>query len=187
MLSDGVHHHQKEIPRIIGIDPGSQKSGIAYIAGRSLYPFSPKDFKLIDVFTLSSKQNVPFNQRISMFHGAVYELLSEFKPNLCALETCFMGKNPQSALKLGMVRGAIISAVYRLNIPLYEIAPTKMKKIITGNGHAKKEEIQTSLKALLDCDLTSLSYDASDALAIALSCGLELSHQKPNLSSKIQN
>ena len=80
------------------------------------------------------------------FHSAVYELLLEFKPNLCALETCFLGKNPQSALKLGMVRGAIISAVYRLDIPLYEIAPTKVKRIITGNGRAKKEEVAESFK-----------------------------------------
>lgn len=175
MLVNGEEISQKrEVPRIVGIDPGSQKSGIAYIVGKTLYPFSPKDFKLIDVFTLSSKGNQPLNKRISMFHNAVYELLLEFKPTLCALETCFMGKNPQSAIKLGMVRGAIVSAVYRLNIPLYEIAPTKIKKIITGNGRAPKEEVAGSLKSLLGYDLGGLSYDASDALAIALSCGLEL-------------
>ena len=162
------------LPRIMGIDPGSQKSGIAYISSKTLYPFSPGDFKLIDVFTLSSKANVSFNKRIAMFHSAVYELLLEFKPNLCALETCFLGKNPQSALKLGMVRGAIISAVYRLDIPLYEIAPTKVKRIITGNGRAKKEEVAESLKRLIHCNFDGLSHDASDALAIALSCGLEL-------------
>lgn len=167
---------KKEIPRIIGIDPGSQKSGIAYIAGKTLYPFSPKDFKLIDVFTLSSKEKVPLNKRIYMFHSAVYELLTELKPTLCALETCFMGKNPQSAIKLGLVRGAIISAIYRLNIPLYELAPTKIKKIITGNGRAPKEEVARSLKVLLNYELGNLSYDASDALAIALTCGLELCH-----------
>lgn len=178
MLVNGADYKRTEIPRIIGIDPGSQKSGIAYIAARSLYPFSPKDFKLIDVFTLSAQQKVPLNRRISMFHSAVYELLLEFKPNLCAIETCFLGKNPQSALKLGMVRGAVISAVYRLDIPVYEIAPTKIKKIITGNGRAKKEEVADSLKSLMGCDLGNLSYDASDALAIALSCGLELAHQE---------
>jgi len=163
-----------EPPRIIGIDPGSQHSGIAYIVGKSLYPFSPKDFKVIDVFALSSKEKVPLNKRVSLFHTAVYELLLELKPNLCALETCFLGKNPQSALKLGMVRGAIISAIYRLNIPLYELAPTKIKKIVTGNGRAKKDEVALALKRLLNFDSTGVSYDASDALAIALSCGLEV-------------
>lgn len=167
---------RKEPPRIIGIDPGSQHSGIAYIVGKSLYPFSPKDFKVIDVFTLSSKEKTPLNKRLSMFHTAVYELLQEFKPNLCALETCFLGKNPQSALKLGMVRGAIISAIYRLDIPLYEIAPTKIKKIVTGSGRAKKDEVALALKRLLSFELGDLSHDASDALAIALSCGLELGH-----------
>ena len=86
--------------------------------------------------------------------------------------------NPQSAIKLGLIRGAIITAVSRLNISICELAPTKIKKIITGNGHAAKEDVARSLKVLLNYELGSLSYDASDALAIALSCGLTLPGDK---------
>ena len=164
----------KSIPRIVGIDPGSNKTGVAYIVGRRLYPFSPKDFKLIDVLTLKSKDGISLNDRVYLFHQSIYNLLKEFEPTHCAIETCFVGVNVQSALKLGLIRGAIISAVRRLEIPVLELAPTKIKKIITGNGHAQKEEIAMVLKSLLGYDIGSLSYDASDALAIALSCGLSL-------------
>ena len=164
----------QENPRIVGIDPGSMKTGVAYITGRTLYPFSPKDFKLIDVLTLKTQAKISLNDRVYMFHDTIYKLLDEYKPTHCAIETCFVGINPQSAIKLGLLRGAIITAVCRLRIPILEIAPTKVKKIITGNGHAKKEEIAETLKALMGYDVGSLSYDASDALAIALSCGLSL-------------
>ena len=169
-----VKKKNEQAPRILGIDPGSSKTGVAYISSSRLYPFSPKDFKLIDVLTLTSKTGLGLNDRVYLFHESIYKLVLEFEPTHCAIETCFVGVNAQSALKLGLVRGAIISAVKRLNIPILEIAPTKVKKIITGNGHAKKEDMATTLKALMGFDLGNLSYDASDALAIALSSGLSL-------------
>lgn len=168
----------KEIPRVVGIDPGSTKAGIAYITGKTLYPFSPKDFKLIDVLTLAPKGKISLNKRVHLFHETIYSLLSDYKPTHCAIETCFVGVNPQSAIKLGLVRGAIITAVSRLGIPILEIAPTTVKKIITGHGHAKKEEVALCLETLLACNIGDLSYDASDALAIALSCGLSLAGQE---------
>ena len=70
------------------------------------------------------------------------------------------------------MRGAYISACFRNGLAIHEIAPTTVKKLITGHGHASKEDIAAALKALVGFQRSGLPHDATDALAIALSYAL---------------
>ncbi len=82
-----------------------------------------------------------------------------------------------TALKLGETRGAIISASWRAKVSIGEITPAEVKKRITGNGRSGKEEVSRSIQALLNFDRKNLPSDVTDALAIALSFGLEKRHE----------
>ncbi len=164
--------NEQQPMRIVGIDPGSRYVGFACIEAKKREPILPKDFKIIDVMTLKPDLNRSFNHRIGTLHTAVYELLVQYKPKVTVIEAAFFGINAQSALKLGQVRGAFISAVYRTKGKAAEISPNQVKKQITGNGHANKQQVSAALKHLLGFEQNHLSSDASDALAIALSYGL---------------
>lgn len=161
---------------VMGIDPGSIKTGVAVLRSYSKAPVPLKKIEILDTITLESSPRHSFNDRLGQFHKVIVKLIEEINPNYCVIESCFYGKNVQSALKLGHIRGSIISAVKRFSLPIIEIAPTQMKKSIAGRGHAKKEEVAFALKTLLDCPTKKMSLDASDALGLALTFLLNLQY-----------
>jgi crossover junction endodeoxyribonuclease RuvC len=112
----------------------------------------------------------------------VVQLIDELKPDICVLEKAFFGANAASALKLGEVRGALIAACGSRSVTVVELAPTKVKKIVAGNGRATKEDVCRSLETLLEFNRGSMPLDATDALALAFATGLELPMR--NLSQK---
>ena len=160
----------------MGIDPGSLVAGISLIKTENLHPISLKKIDVLDVLTLKSSAKDCFNDRVGHFHLATYHLIQQMKPDYCVIESCFYGKNVQSALKLGQIRGAIISAIKRFKLPVIEISPTEMKKAITGHGHAGKEDVSFALKNLIGFQSQDLSHDATDALGLALTFLLNHHH-----------
>lgn len=160
------------LTRIMGIDPGTLIAGFAVVEARKSLPMSPRDFQIVGAGVLRTQRSLSAWERIGIMHQSMHELMVEFQPKVCILENVFFGKNVNSAITLGQVRGAFISAASRSNISVEEIASTKVKKIISGNGHAGKEEVLRALHALMGFDKGKLPFDASDALAIALSFAL---------------
>ena len=122
--------------RIIGIDPGSRVSGLACIE-HPLVGVRFKDIKIIDMLSLETKDSNSIITKVGQLHEVFYKLFQQHSPDICVLEKCFIGRNPQSALKLGLVRGACICAASRLNISILELAPTSIKKTIAGNGQQR--------------------------------------------------
>lgn len=124
--------------------------------------------------TIRSKAGLSHTDRTGYLHDALYQLASQYSPEVCVMEKAFTGINPLSALRLGETRGALIAAVRRLGISVFEVTPTQVKKAITGQGHATKEQIAHALRYLLAFDRGDLPPDVSDAVAIGLSYGLSL-------------
>ena len=167
---------QSEHIRILGIDPGSRITGFGILQ----VPRGPVNFsniRLIAVGTLKSKTSLSATERTGYLHEAVYGIAVQYSPHICVIEKAFTGINPFSALRLGETRGAMIAAVRRLGIEVAEITPTQVKKTITGQGHADKEQVAAALRYLLAFDRGKLPADASDAVAIGLSYGLSLGMQ----------
>lgn len=121
--------------------------------------------------------NYDLHKRYLIIFNALEELIFKYAPTAMAVETQFVNKNVQSAIKLGMARGVSIIAAARNNIPIYEYAPKKAKLAVVGNGKASKQQVQKMVQVLLNLKNITLPEDAADALAIAL-CH---SHQNLNL------
>jgi len=112
-------------------------------------------------------KGLDFKDRIGFIFRGVCDVMDEFKPDAVALEDVFIAKNAQSALKLGHVRGAVMSAAAIRGLPLFEYTPTRVKQSVTGNGRAEKVQVQRMIQILLK--LKEVPYeDAADALAIAI-------------------
>ncbi len=107
-------------------------------------------------------------ERLRIIHEKVCQLISQFRPQEFAIEAPFFGKNVQSMLKLGRAQGVAIAAAMQAGLPVAEYSPRKVKQSITGNGNAAKEQVWEMLQHILQVHRPVGTFDASDALAVAL-------------------
>lgn len=153
--------------KVIGIDPGSTRLGWAVLEsvnGNVKYVIS----NVLDL----SKRDMDLKAKLHTIYKYVYSKLSEFQCDVCVIEEVFVNVNPKSSMKLLYARGVILSAVgaYSMDhhIDVIEVAPTTIKKAVTGNGKASKENVDNMLKhCVKNIALASKFYDESDAIAIA--------------------
>ncbi|MBY5991710.1 crossover junction endodeoxyribonuclease RuvC [Ferrimonas balearica] len=145
---------------ILGIDPGSRLTGYGVIRfdGRQFHYLGSGCIRLPEA-------DLP--ARLKIIYDGVSELVAQFQPQEFAVERVFLGRNADSALKLGQARGAAIVAAMNAELPVAEYSPTQIKNAVVGTGGAKKEQIQHMVKQLLKLPGTPQA-DAADALAIAI-------------------
>jgi len=120
----------------------------------------------MDVLKLFAQKDT--YQRLEIIFSKVTELIKLFQPTMFAIEAPFFGKNVQSMLKLGRAQGVAIAAAMQAAIPVTEYSPKKVKQSITGNGNATKEQVFKMLQRIIKLDEQPRSFDATDALAVAL-------------------
>src|SRR5689334_4043217 len=148
--------------RILGIDPGSQRTGVGIIdtdgAGRTQHVFHT-------ALMLTANENFPL--RLKQIFEELAAIVDEHRPDEVAIERVFMAKNADSALKLGQARGAAICAVASRGLVVTEYAPKEIKQAVVGTGSGDKTQIQHMIGILLHLP-GKLQADAADALAIAL-------------------
>ena len=148
--------------RILGIDPGSQRTGVGIIdidaAGKTTHVFHAP-------LVLVGADDFP--QRLKRLLDGLGEIIETWKPQEVAIEKVFMARNPDSALKLGQARGAAICAVVLRDLPVHEYAAKEVKLAVVGRGGAEKTQIQHMVGIMLGL-LGKLQADAADALAIAI-------------------
>ena len=110
-------------------------------------------------------------------------MVAEFNPSEAAIEETFVNKNPNSTLKLGQARGAVILVPALQKIPVFEYAPNQIKKMVVGSGHAEKRQVDMMVHTMLKgVQSYKIGPDAADALAIAMCHGYMRSSVIRNLS-----
>lgn len=147
---------------IMGIDPGTVITGYAFLRkeGSQHIP--------VDYGCIKPSPREKLTHRYALIFEAVELLISKFHPDAVAVETQFVGKNPQVALKVGMARGVVLLAATRHKIPVFEYTPSRAKQAVTGNGRASKEQVQGMIMRLLNLSSLPEPADVADALAIAV-------------------
>lgn len=149
---------------IMGIDPGTNVMGYGVLGVNG---------KKADVIVMGVIQLSRFEShylRLARIYERVTGLVEQYLPDELAIEAPFFGKNVQSMLKLGRAQGVAMAAALARDIPITEYPPLNIKKAVTGNGQASKEQVANMLKHLLhipDEKMPSM-LDATDALAVAL-------------------
>ncbi len=146
---------------ILGIDPGTHCTGFGII--RHLH----NRHELITFGVIRTKPSQKLEQRYLTIFEEIALLVSEHTPDAIAVETQYVQKNVQSALKLGMARGVAMVAGAQKGVPVFEYSPSKVKLAVSGRGNASKHQVQQMTKLLLSLDKVP-SEDAADALAIAI-------------------
>ncbi|AHG77119.1 crossover junction endodeoxyribonuclease RuvC [Mannheimia varigena] len=153
---------------ILGIDPGSRVTGYGVIrqTGRHLEYLGSGAIR-------TSVDDLP--TRLQRIYAGVSEIITQFHPDMFAIEQVFMAKNPDSALKLGQARGTAIVAAANHNLPVFEYAARLVKQTVTGIGSADKVQVQDMVTRMLQLS-TKPQADAADALAIAITHAHSMQH-----------
>ena len=161
----------KKSVTILGIDPGSQITGVGVIQVRGS--------SLTHVYSESLK--LPKGD-LSIRLGEIYQrlqiVIAQTRPDVVSLEKVFIARNPQTALVLGHARGAAMLAAINNDLPVVEYSATEIKKTVVGRGRADKAQVQHMMRVLLGLR-TIPEEDASDALAAAV---CHAHHQQMNLA-----
>ena len=148
---------------ILGLDPGTN------IMGYGLIQSSKNNIELIQYGVLNLKKQNDHIKKLQLIFESVNELIEEYKPNEISIESPFFGKNVQSMLKLGRAQGVAMVAGKINGIKIAEYAPRKIKKSVTGNGNASKEQLSKMIKKILNLKGNiDKKLDATDALGAAL-------------------
>ena len=106
-------------------------------------------------------------ERLKTIFEELTAIIQEYRPDEMAVESVFVSRNAESALKLGQARGAAICAAVAMQLSVAEYAPSQVKKAVVGRGAADKRQIQHMVGVMLNL-ATDLQADAADALGIAL-------------------
>jgi crossover junction endodeoxyribonuclease RuvC len=148
---------------LLGIDPGTR------ITGYGLIKLNGSLIEPIDFGCIRPPANLPLAERYRIIFEALEIILERHKPHSVAVESQFVMKNVQSAIKLGMAKGMVLLAAARKKIEVHEYAPKQAKLAVVGSGGASKTQVQRMIAALLRLPKNvDVEENAADALALAI-------------------
>ncbi len=149
------------IVRVIGIDPGTLHLGWGVVEHQGQ--------KLTHVASgiLDMKSETPLALRLLDIERGLSAVLEEYTPTAASVETLFFHKDAQAAAKLGHARGVVLFVLAKHQVPISEYQPARVKRTLTGRGHAEKEQVAMMVRAVLGL-ATIPGTDATDALALAI-------------------
>lgn len=150
--------------RILGIDPGLRTTGFGVVDKEGAH-LTYVASGTIDTTNLGTG-NLPARLKV-LFEG-IKEVAQRYEPDQSSVEIVFVNVNPQATLLLGQARGACISALVSLDLPVFEYTALQMKQAVVGYGKAEKIQVQEMVKRLLNLPALP-GKDAADALGLAIS------------------
>lgn len=149
--------------RIMGIDPGSQRTGVGIVDVDARGRISHVHHETLSV----AAGEASFPLRLKRIFEGLCAIMEAYVPAETAVERVFMSRNADSALKLGQARGAAICAAVVRGIQVHEYSPSEIKQSVVGSGRADKTQVQHMVAAMLGLQ-GPLQADAADALAMAI-------------------
>ena len=148
---------------ILGIDPGSRVAGYGVVQVEG----NEQELLTCGVMRFSSEDSHP--KRLRDIYEQLSEVVEEHPPDEGAIEMPVYGKNPQSMLKLGRAQAAAMLVLLNRDIPVTEYTPKQVKKAVTGNGNAPKQQVAYMVRSILSIEKEDvLSQDTTDALAVSI-------------------
>lgn len=149
--------------RALGIDPGLAATGFAVLGTL------PRGGELCRWGVVRTSSRTPASARLEKIYTGVRELMEQWHPILLVVEDVYvLDRFPRAAIQLGEVRGVIALAAHHCGIELLQLPPTEVKRSLTGNGRARKDQVGRALQAVLGVAEPITPDHAADAGALAL-------------------
>lgn len=149
---------------ILGVDPGSVRTGYGAILSDG------RRHSLLEHGVLAPPARLALPERLRILHAGLCGLIERLRPDRLAVEDVFHAVNARSALVLGHVRGVVLLAGAQAGLEVLAFSPASVKSQLTGYGRAEKVQVALMVSRILALPQDEPAGDASDALAVALSC-----------------
>lgn len=162
--------------KILGIDPGYERCGVAIIEKQ-------EQGKEVVVFStcLQTSSKLPLEKRLSIIGKELKQIILRFQPDCAALEELYFAKNTTTAMQVAEVRGVIRYVLEAENLPCTEYHPSAIKIAITGHGKADKTDIALMIPRLVLLDGGKKIDDELDAIAVALTHSAHMRTHYPQI------
>lgn len=152
--------------RILGVDPGLRLTGYACVECEG------DSSRLVEAGVIRLRQGTSVASRLVELEADLSEIVSRLAPDAAAVEGLFSHyKRPTTAVAMGHARGVILLCLCRAGLRVTELRPTRVKKSLTGFGHASKRQMQEAVMAQMRLASLPEPPDVADAIAIALCAG----------------
>ena len=149
--------------KIMGIDPGYDRCGVAII-----FSSGPGLERYHKSFYIQTSSKEPYLKRLEKILKEIESFIKEEKPDFLAIEDLFFNSNQKTAIKVAQVKGAIVALALQNKIPVFEYTPLEVKQASAGSGRADKKAVHKLLKQILKLDDNIKMDDELDAIACAL-------------------
>ncbi len=160
---------------VLGVDPGLERTGYAVLdIGTD---------KVIDAGLIRTDTDQPLAVRLREIDAGIREVLADYAVSLVAVEDLYAHyKHPRTAILMGHARGVVLLAAAAKRIDVMSLAATRVKKALTGNGHASKVQMQRAIMTRLGLAHVPEPNDVADAMAVALCAATErIDHAAANI------
>lgn len=149
--------------RILGIDPGLNTTGYGVLEITATGP------RVVEAGVVRSTRSGTIELRLQEIYRGIADVIQSLTPQAVAVEELYSHvERPRTAILMGHARGVICLAAAEAQLPLMPYAATQIKRILTGNGRAPKDQIQLAVCRELGLAKVPEPADVADALAIAL-------------------
>jgi crossover junction endodeoxyribonuclease RuvC len=150
----------------LGVDPGTRLAGYAVLVVRRGGAVECRD---LGVVVLPAEWPLP--RRLARLSLEMSRLVQRYGPEGVAVEQAIYAQNIRTALVLGQARGVVVGAAALAGAEVFEYSPREVKRAVTGNGAASKQQVQGMVRRLLALGRAP-GADEADAAALAL-CHLD--------------
>ena len=150
--------------RILGIDPGYERLGVAVLEKNK----GDQKEKVLFSECFKTSAKLEFSERLNLIGEEVRKIIKEYKPEILSIETLFLNTNHKTVMRVAEARGVVIYEASRAGLKVFEASPPQIKIATTGYGKSDKAQIIKMVKMLVKMDNSKTSDDELDAIAIAL-------------------
>lgn len=148
--------------RILGIDPGLATIGFGIIDTTN------HRLSALSYGAITTPAHTSLGDRLCTIHDHLSDLIQQYTPDSCGMESVFFSKNVKTAMLVGHARGVLLQCLTNHHIPVFDYSPTAIKQGILGYGGATKHQVQFMTTELLQLPQVPKPDDVADALAIAI-------------------
>jgi crossover junction endodeoxyribonuclease RuvC len=160
--------------RVMGVDPGLMATGFGVLESR------PGEVVVVDAGVISTSIGQPLEARLNALHAAVHKIIAARKPSLLIVEDLYTEyKFPRTAVLMGHARGVIYLAARQLDVAVLALAPSEVKRAVTGSGSAGKAQVQRAVQTLLGLAGLPRPSHVADALGLAVTGMARLTGRLP--------
>ncbi len=114
--------------RIIAIDPGYERMGVAIIEKNS----NKENLVFSECFKTSAK--IPHEERLKLIGQEIEKCIKKYEPQAMAIETLFFTNNQKTAMHVSEARGVMLYVASVTRLSVAEFSPMAIKVAVTGYG-----------------------------------------------------